>query len=133
MEAAMTKIYSNLLATDRMLKRLEADKFFAVANLDDPEAIIPMVAWLLWIRAQDKTGQIQIVKGPHYEYNSVKISDAIQTPKGRFFRVADRIVFATFSKDLEFDEANKYKIDINNGEIYVYPAFIDSLGFPFPK
>jgi len=39
----MTKIYSNLLATDRMLKRLEADKFFAVKDLEDSETIIPMI------------------------------------------------------------------------------------------
>jgi hypothetical protein len=130
----MTKIYGNLLATDRMLKRLEADKFFSVKDLDDSEAVIPMITWLLWVRARGTTtGQIQIVKGPHYDYNSVKISDAIQIESGRFFLIAERIVFATFSKDLEFDEANKYTIDFNNGEIYVYPAFIDSLGFPFPK
>ena len=129
----MTKIYSNLLATDRMLKRLEADKFFAVKDLEDSEAIIPMITWLLWIRARGKTGQIQIVKGPNYEYNSVKISDAIQIQSGRFFRIAKRLVFATFSKDLEFDETEEYKVDINSTEIYVYPAFIDDLGFPFPK
>ena len=29
----MTEIYDNLLTTDRMLKRLEADKFFAVENI----------------------------------------------------------------------------------------------------
>ena len=39
----MPKIYSNLLATDRMLKRLEADKFFAVKDLEDSETIIPMI------------------------------------------------------------------------------------------
>jgi len=129
----MTEIYDNLLATERMLRRLEADKFFVVENLADSEAVIPMIAWLLWVRARDKTGQIQIVKGPHYEYNSVKISEAMQAPRGSFFRIAERIVFATFSKDLEFDKTNKYKVDINNGELYVYPAFIDSLGFPFLK
>ena len=105
----MTKIYSNLLATDRMLKRLEADKFFAVANLDDPEAIIrDGQLGVLWIRAQDKTGQIQIVKGPHYEYNSVKISDAIQTPKGRFFRDQPTKSFSQRSrKDFESDERKR--------------------------
>src|SRR5271156_4949877 len=108
----MTEICNNLLATDRMLKRLEADKHFGVENLDDSEAVIPMIAWVLWVRARDKTGQIQIVKGPHYEYNSVKISDAIQAQRGRFFRVAGRIVFATFSKDLEFEDTGEFKIDI---------------------
>jgi hypothetical protein len=129
----MTEIYSNLLATDRMLKRLEADKLFTVESLEYSEDVVPMIAWVLWIRAQDKTGEIHIVKGPHYEYNSVKISDAAQIQKGHFLRIAERIVFATFSKDLEFNEATKYKVDINHGEIYVYPAFIDSLGFPFPE
>ena len=119
-----------------MLTRLEADKFFAVKDLEDSEATIPIITWLLWIRARGKTGQIQIVKGPHYDYNSVKISDAIQIQSGRFFRIAKRLVFATFSKDLEFDETDEtkeYKVDINSTEIYVYPAFIDDLGFPFPK
>jgi hypothetical protein len=30
-------------------------------------------------------------------------------------------------------KAKEYTADINNGEIYVYPAFIDGIGFPFPK
>jgi hypothetical protein len=130
----MKEIYSNLLATDRMIKYLEADKNFRVENLDDLDAVIPMIAWLLWVRARDeKTGQIQFIKGPHYQCSSVKVCDAMRVQRGRFFRIAGRIIFATFSKELEFDETKEYKVDLNNGEIYVYPAFIDSLGFPFPK
>jgi hypothetical protein len=43
----MTKINNNLLATDRILKRLKGDAHFGVANLDDVDAVIPMIAWLL--------------------------------------------------------------------------------------
>ena len=129
----MVEIYNNLIATDRILESSERDRNFGVETLNDLDAVIPRIAWMLWVRAQDNTGQIRIIKGPHYEYTSIKIGDAIQIETGRFFWIAGGIICATFSKDLEFDEAKEYKIDINNGEIYVYPAFIDSLGFPFPK
>ena len=69
----MTKIYNNLLATDRILKRLKGDKHFGLETLDDLDAIILMIAWLLCVRAQDKTGLIQIVKGPHYQLTSIKV------------------------------------------------------------
>jgi hypothetical protein len=129
----MTKINNNLLATDRILKRLKGDKQFGVETLDDLDAVIPMIAWLLWVRAQDVTGQIQIVKGPHYQLTSITVRDAMQLQRGRFFRIAAGIIYATLSKDLDFDETKEYKVDINDGEIYVYPAFIDTVGFPFPK
>lgn len=129
----VTEIYNNLIATDRMVKHLEADRHFSVENLDDLDAFIPMIAWWLWIRGRDESGQIRIIKGPHYECNSVKVGDAMQVQRGLFFRIAGRIVFATLSKDLEFNETKEYKVDISNGEIYVYPSFIDSVGFPFPK
>ena len=129
----MTEIYNNLVASDRILERFKGDKHFGVENLEDSDAVIPMIAWLLWVRAQDKNGQIKIIKGPHYQCTSVKIGAAMQLQRGRFFRIAGGIIYATFSKDLEFDESKEYKVDINNGEIYVYPAFIDSVGFPFPK
>lgn len=129
----MSKIYNNLLATDRILKRLKGDKHFGLETLDDLDAIIPMIAWLLWVRAQDKNGLIQIVKGPHYQLTSIRAGDGVQLQRGRFFRIVGGIIFATLSKDLEFDETKEYKVDISNGEIYVYPTFIDTVAFPFPK
>ncbi len=129
----MTEVYNNLISTDRILKQFRSCKHFGVENLDDSDATVPMIAWMLWVRAQDKTGQVTIIKGPHYQCTSVKIGDALALQRGRFFRIAEGIIYATFSKDLEFDETKEYKVDINNGEIYVYPAFIDSVGFPFPK
>lgn len=129
----MTKINDNLIASDRILGLLRANKFFGVTVIDDMDAVIPMVAWLLWVRAQDETGQVRIVKGPHYQLTTIKVSDAMQLQRGGFFRIDEGIIYATFSKDLDFDEAKEYKIDLNKGEIYVYPAFIDTVGFPFSK
>jgi hypothetical protein len=129
----MTKIYNNLTVTDRMLNKLGRDRYFGVDDLSDLDNIIPMIAWLLWVRAKDNSGEVRIVKGPHYQYTSVKIRDAMTVPRGRFFQIRSGVICATFSKDLEYDEAKEYTVDINNGEIYVYPAFIDSIGFPFPK
>ena len=129
----MTKINYNLIASDRILELLNGDKHFGVTIVDDLDAVIPMIAWLLWVRAQDKTGEVRIVKGPHYQLTSIKVGDAMQLQRGGFFRIAGGIIYATFSKDLEFDETKEYKVDTNKGEIYVYPAFIDTVGFPFSK
>ena len=125
----MTEIYSNLLPTEKMLKCLEADKHFVVETLDDLDAVIPIFRWWLLARDRDKTGQVQIIKGPYYQCGWIKLGDAMELPKGHFFRVAGRIIHITFSKDLEFDETKEYKIDTNNGEVYVYPAVIDSVHF----
>ena len=129
----MTKINDNLLASDRMSGLIQSDKHFGVKIIDDMNAVIPMIAWLLWVRAQDETGTVRIVKGPHYQLTSIKVSDAMQLNRGAFFRIAGGIVYATFSKDLDFDETKKYTVDINKGEIYVYPSFIDAVGFPFSE
>jgi len=129
----MTKINDNLLVSDRVLELLHGDRHFGVKTIDDMNTIIPMIAWLLWVRAQDETGQVRIVKGPHYQLTSIKVGDAMQLQRGGFFRVSGGIVYATFSKDLEFDEKKEYKVDLNKGEIYVYPAFIDTVGFPLSK
>jgi hypothetical protein len=129
----MTKINDNLIASDRILGLLHGDKHFGVTIIDDLDAVIPMIAWLLWVRAQDEAGQVRIVKGPHYQLTSIKVGDAKQLKRGGFFRIAGGIIYATFSKDLDFDETKQYKVDINRGEIYVYPAFIDTVGFPFSK
>jgi len=129
----MTKINENLLASDRILGLVQGDKNFGLNSIDDLNAVVPMIAWLLWVRAQDETGKVRIVKGPHYQLTSIKVGDAMQLKRGAFFRIAGGIVFATFSKDLEFDESKEYAVDTNKGEIYVYPAFIDTVGFPFSK
>jgi hypothetical protein len=129
----MTQIFSNLAMTGRMLSKLESDKNFGVDNIANIEPTIPMISWMLWGRAKDSSGEVRIVQGPRYEYTSIKIRDALQVQRARFFQIPGGIICATFSKDLEYDEAKKYKADINKGEIYVYPAFIDSMGFPFPK
>jgi hypothetical protein len=52
----------------------------------------------------------------------------VRSTRSYFFRIANRLICLTFSKDLDFDENEKYKIDCNKGEIYVYPAFIDEVG-----
>ena len=124
----MTEIYTNLLATEKMLKYLETNKHFEVENIDDLDAIVPIFRWWLLARDRDKSGNVQIIKGPYYQCDSIKIRDAIQLPKGHLFRIAGRIIYATFSKDLDFDVTKEYKIDTNNGEIYVYPAIIDGVG-----
>ena len=129
----MTNINDNLAASDRILGLLHGDKHFGVTTVDDLDAIIPMIAWLLWVRARDETGQVRIVKGPHYQLTSIKVGDAMQLQSGGFFRIAGGVIYATFSKDLGFDETTEYKVDTNKGEIYVYPAFIDTVGFPFSK
>ena len=129
----MKKINENLFASDRMLVLLHGDGHFGASIIDDLDAVIPMIAWLLWVRARDDTGEVRIVKAPHYQLTSIRVGDAMQLERGNFFRIAGGIICATFSKDLEFDESKEYKVDINKGEIYIYPAFIDAVGFPFSK
>ncbi len=124
----MTDIYDNMLVTDRMLNQLEADPNFRIETLEDSDAVIPIVAWRLWVRAPNDSGQLEIVKGPHYQKSFVRIGDAIKWPTSYFFRIANRLVCITFSKDLDFNENQKYKMDCNKGEIFVYPAFIDDVG-----
>ena len=124
----MTEIYDNMLVAARMLAQLEADPNFRVESLDNPSALIPIISWRLWVRAPNRSGKMEIVKGPHYDKSFVAITDAIKRPRGYIFRIAKRLVCVTFSKDLDFDENKKYKMDINKGEIYVYPAFIDDIG-----
>ncbi len=124
----MTDIYDNMLVTDRMLNQLEADPNFRIETLEDSDAVIPIVAWRLWVRAPNNSGQLEIVKGPHYQKSFVRIGDAIKWPTSYFFRIANRLVCITFSKDLDFNENQKYKMDCNKGEIFVYPAFIDDVG-----
>jgi len=124
----VTDIYDNMLVTNRMLNLLEADPHFRIDTVDDPDAIIPIIAWRLWVRAPNDSGQMEIVKGPHYQKSFVKIGDAVKWPRSYIFRIARRLVCITFSKDLDFNENQKYKMDCNKGEIYVYPAFIDDVG-----
>ena len=124
----MNDIYDNMLVTDRMLNLLEADPNFRIDTVDDPDAIIPIVAWRLWVRAPNDSGRMEIVKGPHYQKSFVKIGDASKWPRSYIFRIVNRLVCITFSKDLDFEENQKYKMDSNKGEIYVYPAFIDDVG-----
>ena len=124
----MNDIYDNMLVTDRMLNLLEADPNFRIDTVDDQDAIIPIVAWRLWVRAPNDSGRMEIVKGPHYQKSFVKVEDAIKWPRSYIFRIAGRLVSITFSKDLDFNEAQKYKMDCNKGEIYVYPTFIDDVG-----
>jgi hypothetical protein len=121
-------IYDNMLVTERMLNQLEADPNFRVETLDNQDAVIPIVAWRLWVRAPSESGKMEIVKGPHYDKSFVTISDALKRPRGYIFRIATRLVCVTFSKDLDFDTFSKYKMDTNKGELYVYPAFIDDVG-----
>jgi hypothetical protein len=123
----MSDIYGNMIVTERMLNQLEADPNFRVETLDDPDAVIPIVSWRLWVRAPDRSGKMEIVKGPHYYKSFVTIADAVKRPRGYIFRIAKRLVCVTFSKDLDFDENNKYKMDTNKGEIHVYPAFVDDI------
>jgi hypothetical protein len=124
----MTDIYDNMLVTARMLTQLEADPNFRVESIDNPSALIPIISWRLWVRAPNESGKMEIVKGPHYDKSFATITDAIKRPRGYIFRIAKRLVCVTFPKDLDFDEHKKYKMDINKGEIYVYPAFIDDVG-----
>jgi hypothetical protein len=124
----VSDIYENMLVTERMLNQLEADPNFRVEALDDPAAIIPIVSWRLWVRAPNESGKMEIVKGPHYDKSFVTIADAIKRPRGYIFRIATRLICVTFSKDLDFDANERFKMDTNKGEIYVYPAFIDSVG-----
>ena len=99
----------------------------AVETLDNPDTVIPIVAWRLWIHATNDSGKMEIVKGPHYEKSFITIADAIKRPRGYFFRVAKRLICVTLSKDLDFHENKKYRMDTNKGEIYIYLAFIDNV------
>jgi hypothetical protein len=126
----VSDIYDNMLVTGRMLNQLEADPNFRVETLGNQEAVIPIVAWRLWVRAPNELGNMEIVKGPHYDKSFITIADAIRRPRGYLFRIATRLICVTFSKDLDFDANMRYKMDTNRGEIYVYPAFIDDVG-PF--
>jgi hypothetical protein len=127
-ELTVTDIYENMLVTDRMLNQLEADPNFRIETLEDADTVIPIVAWRLWVRAPNDSGRMEIIKGPHYQKSFVRISDALKWPRSYIFRIANRLVCITFSKDLDFDKKQKYKMDSNKGEIYVYPAFIDDVG-----
>jgi hypothetical protein len=124
----VTDIYDNILVTARMLRHLEADPNFRIDSLEDQDAVIPIVAWRLWVRVPNNSGQMEIVRGPHYEKSFVRISDAVKWPGSYILRIANRLVCMTFSKDLDFTQNLKYKMDCNKGEIYVYPAFIDDVG-----
>jgi len=124
----MTETYSNVVASERMLTRLKLDPNFRVEELSDSSAVIPIVAWRLWVRATGKTGQMEIIKGPHYQYNDVSIADAVKSSRSRFFRIESHLVCIVFSKDIDFDPTQRYKIDLNYGEIFVCPAFIDEVG-----
>ena len=124
----MSDIHENMVPTERMLRQLEADPNFNIENTDDPNAVIPIFAWRLWVRAPNQSGKMEIVKGPHYNKSFIKIGDATKWPRAYLFRISKRLICATFSRDLDFDETQKYKLDCNKGEIYAYPAFIDDVG-----
>jgi hypothetical protein len=121
----LTEIHDNLIATSRMRERLEADPYFQVENLNDLDARIPIILWVLCVRATDGSGKMQIIKGPHYLKTALKIRDAIDSDGARFFRIARRIICARFSEDLEFDAKSEYRMDCNKAEISVYPVLLD--------
>ena len=98
----MSDIYDNMLVTERMLNQLEADPNFRVETLGNQDAVIPIVAWRLWVRAPNELGKMEIVKGPHYDKSFITIGDAIKRPRGYVFRIATRLICVTFSKDLDF-------------------------------
>ena len=66
-------------ASDRILGLVQGEKHFGVNRIDDLNAVVPMIAWLLWVRAQDETGKVRIVKGPHYQLTSIKVGDSNAT------------------------------------------------------
>jgi hypothetical protein len=121
----LTEIHDNLIATSRMLERLEADPYFQVENLNDLDARIPIILWVLCVRATDGSGKMQIIKGAHYLKTALKIRDAIDSDGARLFRIAGRIICARFSEDLGFDAKSEYRMDCNKAEISVYPVLLD--------
>lgn len=126
----MTEIHDNLAPTKRMLERLEADPYFHIENLNDLDALIPAIFWVLRVLAPNETGEMEIIKGPHYLKSALKIGNAIDSSGSRFFRIAWRVICARLSEDLRFDAKSEYKIDCNKGEIYIYPASLDDIGPP---
>jgi hypothetical protein len=59
----VSDINDNMLVTERMLNQLEADQNFRVETLGNQDAVIPIVAWRLWVRAPNELGKMEIVKG----------------------------------------------------------------------
>jgi hypothetical protein len=84
----------------------------------------------LLTRARGKSGDIEIIKGPHYQQSFARIREVESWPTAYLFRIAGRIVCVTLSKDLEFDQSKLYEIDENKGEFFVYPKIIDEVDIP---
>jgi hypothetical protein len=124
------KIYDNLAATPRMLKHLESNEHFRIENLDDLNAQIPLFVWCLLARARAKSGEIEIIKGPHYELSTIKIRDTENLSSTYLFRVSGRLICLTISKDLDFDPDNSYELDLSRAEFFVYPTIIDLVDMP---
>jgi hypothetical protein len=83
----VTEIRENLTPTKRMLERLEADPYFQVENLNNPDALVPVIFWVLCVRAPNEAGKMELIKGPHYQKSALKIRDAIDSDGARFFRI----------------------------------------------
>jgi hypothetical protein len=126
----MLEVHNNLLATPRMLVVLERDRHFRVEDSDNLDAEIPYFAWVLLARARGKSGEMEILKGPYYQHTFVRIRDIENQPRAYLFRIAERLVCVTFSKDWEFDPNTQYVIDESKGNFYVYPKFIDDVEMP---
>jgi hypothetical protein len=124
----VTEIRENLTPTKRMLERLEADPYFQVENLNNPDALVPVIFWVLCVRAPNEAGKMELIKGPHYQKSALKMRDAIDSDGARFFRIARRLICATFSNDLGFDAKSQYRMDCNKVDIYPYPALLDDVG-----
>jgi len=126
----MLDIHDNLIATPRILSVLERDGHFHIENPDDLDAEIPYFAWALLARARGKTGEIEIIKGPHYQHSFVRIRDIQDKPRAYLFRIAGRLICVTFSKDWTFSPDTQFVLDESKGNFYVCPKFIDDVEMP---
>ena len=126
----MLDIHDNLIATARILNVLERDGRFRIENLDDLDAEIPYFAWALLVRSRGKSGETEIIKGPHYQRSFVRIRDIQDESRAYLFRVAGRLICVTLSKDWEFTTNTQFVLDESKGNFYVYPKFIDDVEMP---
>lgn len=118
------RIYENLSSTQRALDRLYKDENFRVERIAGPDQILTHLFWSPWARRLNKDGIFEFARGPHFVHSHIEVRNMENLNMTHLFRLDGNIMCITLSKDLNFCETLRFRLDYNK-EFFLYRAELD--------
>ena len=118
------RVYENLSSTQRALARLYMDENFRVQTIAEPDQRLTHLFWSLWDRHLNKDGIFECVRGPHFVHSHIEVRDMERLSMTYLFRLDGNIMCITLSKDLDFCDTLRFRLDYNK-EFFLYRAELD--------